>query len=709
MKLLSLLVFWPIACGLLHAQTVPAGSAVSAEVLPLVKRPQTAAQVSAQADALLKLMTPEERFELVCGGGMAAKALPRLGLPGIKFTDASAGIRIENNRRAAIEKTTAFPCTQLLAAAWNPDLAFEYGKALGEECRGTGLHVLLGPGVNILRASRNGRNFEYMGEDPYLASRVVERYVCGVQGEGVLATVKHFVCNNSDYKRRSMNAVVDERALHEIYLPAFQAAVDAGVWSVMTSYNLVNGEWMGENKALTAGLLREGLGFRWLVMSDWTSTWYGENLLVGGVDLDMPRGDALQREKDRFVGRPEVDRMAHSILRTFIASGVYELEMARQFMEPERMKLAEHKVLARRVNEEGVVLLQNNGALPLKPEGKILVTGNFAQRKELSGGGSAHVQGYDLIPFAEEAEKRFGKENVTFNAAPGDDEIKAASAILVFAGIPSEGEDNNRDFGLPDDNLIARCAKNNPRTIVHMICGGAVAMDWKEEAAAIVWVSFGGQEGAPAVFDLLLGKKNPSGKLPFSMEAKQVDSVAFGDDGVLPNERVYASPLFVKGKTSFHYDAATGNIRTYDVVYKEGVFVGYRGYDARNLPVRFPFGHGLSYTQFAYGDLKLKPAGKTVAVEFSVRNTGGMAGAEVAQVYVGDPQASVPRPPKELKGFQKVFLQPGESRTLRVELPESAFQFWSPATKQWTMEPGEFVIQVGGSSRDIRLREKVSL
>lgn len=682
-------------------------------ILPFLKKPVNPADASKQADEILKLMSSGEKFDLVFGTGMATRQIPRLGLPQIVFSDASAGLRIDPKKEARIEKTTAFPATQILAATWNPPLASDYGKALGEECRATGVHVLLGPGMNIYRTASCGRNFEYMSEDPYLAARTVEAYVRGMQGVEVSSTLKHYLGNNSEFMRRSYNAVIDERTLREIYTPAFKAGVDAGAWAVMTGYNLVNGTWMSENKDLVAGLLRKDLGFQWLVMTDWNATWHGEEFVTSGVDLEMPWGAALRSVKPKVLGSPAIDRMAHSILKTFIANGAYELEVKKQFTNPALKKFAEHTAVARKVNQEGIVLLKNNGVLPLSGDAakSVLVTGNFSKVAELSGGGSAHVIGYDSITYGDEAIKRLGVDKVTVVAAPTDEQLKGASAVLIFTGFQKEGENRNRPFQLQETELVNRCVKLNPKTVVFLSCGGGVSNEWVDDAGAVLFGSYGGQTGAPAAFDVLLGAVNPSGKLPFSMEKSFEDSVGFGDDQIKPSEKVSApSPLFMGRKKSFVFVAGSEDtVHPYDVPYKEGVLVGYRWYDAKNLPVRFPFGHGLSYTTFEYSNLKLNAKDGKVAVEFVLKNSGKQAGAEVAQVYVGDLQCSVVRPPRELKGYRKIALNPGQSEVVSIELGEDAFRFWDPNSKKWTIEPGLFEISIGSSSRDLRLKGSITL
>jgi beta-glucosidase len=697
-----------------------------ARVVPLLKRPANPADAASQADAILKLMTDEEKFQLVCGIGMGTAALPRLGIPRTQSADATAGIRLASDKENLTGKSTAFPAPVLLASTWDPYMAAAYAQAIGEQCRSAGVNILLGPGVNIYRRPTNGRNFEYLGEDPFLASRLAEAYVRGLQGTGVMGTVKHFLCNNSEFNRKSKNVIVDERALHEIYTPAFQAAINAGVWAVMSSYNQVNGEWPGQSRFWGTDWLRGKLGFQWIFMSDWRSTWDGEKIASSGLDLEMPNGLSLKSVKAKLLGTPDIDRMAHTVLKTFIASGIYEAQAVGTFKDSSYLeKFPAHVEVAQKVNEEGIVLLKNNGILPLgeKIDGPVLVSGNSANAKVLSGLGAARVEGYDAVSYEEEAIARLGKDRVTVAPDPTDEQIKSASVVLLFTGFnqivtahQGEGEGRNRPFALKEEALIARCTKLNPNTIVFVTTGGAVAADWTDPAAAVVFGSYGGQTGAPAAFNVLLGKTNPSGKLPFTWQKREEDGVGFGDDKILPNPTPLVSPNF-NGVAQFFRDPKTagadqktGGVLIYDVPYEEGIFVGYRWFDSKNIAPRFPFGHGLSYTTFSYSDLKVqKQDDGSVDVSFSLENTGKKPGAEVAQVYVGDPQNPVPRPPQELKGFQKTALAPGEKETVTVNLNKDAFRFWDPDSKKWTTRPGTFDLHIGSSSRDIRLKGSVVL
>ena len=695
----------------------------AADVPPLLLKPDTIQPAGEQATKLMRLMTPEERLEFVGGTGMGIRGVPRLGIPALNFMDASCGLRLDESRPI---RSTAFPCTLLLSATWDPELAREYAAAVAEEFRAAGIHFILGPGMNVYRTSLNGRNFEYLGEDPFLAARMVEAYVNGASGVNVATTLKHYLCNETDNHRRSANAIVDERALHEIYLPPFEAGVNAGSWGVMTSYNLVNGEWASQNKFLVTDLLRNSLGFRNLVMTDWGSTWYGDKLAKSGVDLEMGKAVALKRDRELVLGTSDIDRMVVSILRTGIASGLYELEAKGEFKRPEWIeKYPSHQQLALKVNQSGIVLLKNTGILPLKadPNDKILVAGNMAGMLELSGGGSGHVQGYDRKSYLQLVQKTFGKELVVSSDNPTDDQIRSATTVLVFTGWRNtdknvgggimESEGSNHPFTLPDDALIARCTALNPRTIVSLACGGGVRMDWADKAAGIFLAFYGGQTGPEALMDLMTGKANPSGKLPISIERAEEDSPAFGEDRQLQPGKTLFEPKDLASRTKtegydFLHNSDQSEAYTHDIPYNEGVFVGYRWYDMKKIDARFPFGYGLSYTTFGYSDLKVDKKGDNEVVSLTVKNTGVVAGAEVVEIYVGETKSSVHRPARELKGFSKVFLKAGESRRVEVNLNSRAFAFWDQASKGWKVDPGTFVIGAGSSSRDIRLNTTIT-
>jgi beta-glucosidase len=690
----------------------------------LLQKPATLDQAETQARQLMEGMTPEERFNFVCGSGFGIIAVPRLGIPELQFGDASCGLRIAADPTGQ-HKTTGFPCTLLLAATWDPAIAREYGQSVAEEMRADGRDFILGPGMNLYRTSEDGRNFEFLGEDPFLAGQIVASYVRGAQSVNVGTTLKHFVCNDTDNHRRAANTIVDERTLHEIYMAPFKAGIDAGAWGIMTSYNLLNGEWCGESKYVCTDLLRQQLGFEYLIMTDWGSTWYGDKLALSGMDLEEPVGHALKYDRDKVFGSPDIDRMVVDILKTGIASGIYELEVKGEFRKPEWLaKYPAHESFAKRVNGEGIVLLANNGLLPLKTalKGKILVSGNAARRMQLGGGGSGHVVGYDLNTYLQSVQKTFGADNVIYSENPTDEEIQSAGLVLLFTGRPDggngyEGEGSNHPFELPDNAMIARCVRLNPRTVVNLICGGGAQMDWADQAGAIILAFFGGQMGPGALLDVLTGKTNPSGKLPFTIEKQFADSCAAGDNELVKPGTILVDPKDLAQRAAQeHGDFLTkpddDGYYTYDLPYKEGIFVGYRWYDEKKIEPRFPFGFGLSYTKFAYSGLEVVGAGNasspSAVARFKITNTGKRAGDEIAQVYVEFPQTGIPQPVRQLKGFARVHLAPGESKEVTVPLGTAAFSFWDPQKKAWVAAAGGFKIDVGASSRDIRLTKDLN-
>lgn len=685
----------------------------------LLTKAATWEQAGKQARELLAAMTPEERFALVCGdGSVGISGFARLGIPPVLFSDASAGI---NNDPAPVRRrhaqSVAYPCLLLLTATWSPELARAYSQAIGEECRSGATHVLLGPGMNLYRCSSDGRNFEFMGEDPFLAGHMIEAFVRGLQSTGTGATLKHLVGNEMEFHRRGSNSIIDERTLNEVYLGPFRVGIDAGALAVMTAYNQLNGEWCGQNKYVNMTLLREQLGFQGISMTDWIATYDGVQLAQSGTDLEMPGGWALKKDRAKVFGSPDIDRMAFNVLKTCIFGGFYEKNYAKPEWTNHR---SQWEQTALQVNHEGIVLLQNNGILPLSVSGTgktILLAGNNVNRAELSGGGSGHVKGYNLRTYAQAVTGAFADAKVICVEKPTDDQIRAADLVLLFPGFPqggteAEGEGRDRSFVLPDDGLIARCAGLNPRTVVCLTAGGGVQMEWADKTAAVIHAFYGGQTAAPALLDILTGKVNPSGKLPFTIERRIEDSPGFETTHPKPDlAHSYPATMFSEMvQSNFFSSPDKSQYYICDINYREGVFVGYRWYDKNKLPVRFPFGHGLSYTTFAYGDLKVEKTGaQNARVRFTLKNTGARAGAEVAQIYVSDGQSSIPRPLQELKGFQKVLLQPGESREVTVDLDRVAFQFWNPETKRWTVEPGDFEIRVGASSSDIHDRAGIRL
>lgn len=659
-----------------------------------------------RAGALLAKMTTDQKLKLISGHNQFfICGFPELGIPELYLSDATQGVHIRKQLSNQLAKSVAFPAPVALAATWNPELAYRYAKSVGEECRAGDIAVLLGPGMNIYRVSQCGRNFEYFGEDPYLAARMVEQYVRGVQGTGTMATLKHFVTNNTDHRRRTSNSIVDERTLHEIYLPAFQAGIDAGAMAVMTSYNQVNGEWAGQSKAVITDLLRGQLGFKGLVMTDWTSVWDAEKIIRSGQDLEMPGNaniaqDAAKLLADGKVTIAEIDRMARSILRTCIAFGFYDRPLKDESF---LANYPTHERVALATAREGIVLLRNQGVLPLVPkgDGKILVTGLFVD-KLARGGGSADVEGYNSVSLQQALTDIYG-ERATFVAEPTDDQVKSATAVLVSTGTrDSEGSD--RPFALPEaeEKRIQHLVTLNPRTVVIVNSGAGIQMTgWNEQAAAIVYAWYPGQLGNRALAEVLAGVTNPSGKLPMTIERRFEDAPGFG--------YVPAGETVGKG----YKREVEMSFPVYPIEYKEGVLVGYRWYDTKKIAPLYAFGSGLSYTHFEFGQLAVAATkiqrNATVTVTCTVKNAGQMAGAEVVQLYVHPENAPVARPEKELKGFAKVKLAPGETHTVTLTLKPQDFAYWDVTRHNWTVAPGRYEIRVGGASDRLPLHATVTL
>jgi beta-glucosidase len=672
-----------------------------------------------RADAILSKMSIDEKIEMIGGHNMFfIQGFEKFGMPRFYLSDATQGVHIRKELSSLLKQSVAFPCPLALTATWNPDLAYSYAHCIGEECRVSDVAVLLGPGMNIYRNSQNGRNFEYFGEDPFLAARMIERYVVGLQQTGTIATLKHFLCNNTDHHRRTSNSIVDERTLHEIYLPAFKAGIDAGAMAVMTSYNQLNGEWCGQSDYVINKLLRHDLGFKWLVMTDWWSVYDPLKVIKSGQDLEMP-GDNLRSSKyeplpDIFVrtnakrlldegkiSEADIERMAKSIMRTSIAMGLYD----RSVKDTSYLaNFEKHETIALQTAREAIVLLRNqNNILPIAADGKkkILLTGRFVTEIAL-GGGSAHVEGYNNVLMIDALKKIYGNQ-IEYIANPNNEQIKKADIVLLSIGtLDSEGWD--RPFELPDsvENLVLQTAKLNSKTVVIVNTGSGIKMtNWNQQVAAIIYAWYPGQNGNIALAEIISGKTNPSGKLPMTIEKKFEDSPCFP---YIPKDQ----PMYSSWAPDIDLHAPINNI-----TYKEGVFVGYRWYESKKVEPLYAFGCGLSYTTFKYSDLKISKKvfekSDSVRVEFTLTNTGNMAGAETAQLYVHDIKASVPRPIKELKGFSKVFLQPGESKSISIDLKENDFAYWDITQSAWKTEPGDFEILVGSASNDVRLNGKVTL
>ncbi len=658
-----------------------------------------------RADELLRRMTLEEKISMTHGySRFFFNGVERVGIPYIYLSDATQGVNMRNNLPdptmvKQLEKSTAFPAPILLAATFDPQMAYRYARCIGEEARAGGVEVMLGPGVNIYRNSQCGRNFEYFGEDPCLASQMAARYVEGMQSTGTAACLKHFVANNTEFYRRRSNSVVDERALNEIYMPAFKAGIDADAACVMTSYNRVNGEWAGQSAFVIDTLLRRHLGFKGLVMTDWNSVYDLEKVVKSGQNVVMP-GDWAYYDKqipelirEGKLTEADIERMIRPLLATCIRFGLYERTGAGKYRPELLRRMRMHEADAYEVASEGIVLLKNDGLLPLDKEVRrtILVTGRFLDEIP-RGRGSAAVKGYHNISLRQALTQTFGP-SVVFAAQPTEEQLKGADVVLVSVGTV-DAEAIERPFALPssEEKAVCKAVTLNPRTVVLVNSGSGIRMtDWADKAAALIYGWYPGQNGFGAVARILAGEINPSGKLPMTIEKEFSDSPACG---VVPRQgRLY-------DKCSNEY-----LIQLYDVNYKEGVLVGYRWYDTKGIEPLFPFGHGLSYTRFELGKPKLsaKRCAKdgTLTLTLTLKNTGDRYGAEVVQLYVGEQSPQVVRPVKELRDFRKLRLIPGESGVVTFEIPYRAFAYWSDTGHRWKVDPGRFYLMIGTSSRDI--------
>ncbi len=627
------------------------------------------------------------------------------GAPSVMLTDGPHGLRkLESDgdqldmRRSV--PATCFPTAAVLGSSWDPQLVEEVGAAIGREARAQDVAVVLGPGLNIKRHAGGGRVFEYFSEDPLISGVMAGALVRGIQSQGVGACLKHFVANNQEHRRMTIDTIVDERTLREIYFPGFELAVKSSKpWAVMTAYNAVNGEHVGESRELVSTILRDEWGFDGLAMTDWSATSDRVAGVRAGLDLEMPGSDGTWDAAVRKavasgeLSESDVDRAA---------TRVVELSLrARAADAAEPVDFDAHHALARRAAAAGCVLLTNDGLLPLRPKGTVAVIGAFAKEPRYQGAGSSLVNPTRVDTFLDEFGRAVGtKATVTY--APGydartgettpallDEAREAASgadAVILLAGLPasleSEGFDRTQ-LRLPmgHEQLIATVTEANAKTVVVLHNGGAVEMPWTDAPAAIVEAYLGGQAGAAAVSDVLLGVAEPGGRLAESFP------VEIGD--------VPANANFPGGETQ--------------VEYREGLYVGYRFHTSSGVRARFPFGHGLSYTTFEYADLSVRKSGDGYKVTVTVTNTGKRAGSEVVQVYVRDVESSVYRPARELRAFARASLDAGESQKVTVTLDRRAFAFWDVAARDWLVEAGEFEIQVGASSEDIRLAKTVKV
>lgn len=722
-----------IACGLFLNAAAASSQVTDKEKVQMEKR----------IEKLIKKMTLEEKVGLLHGNSKFYVAgVERLGIPEWSLSDGPHGVRAEINRHDwayagwTNDSASYFPTGTAFAAAWNPELAYRRGEVLGEEARWRKKDVLLGPGVNIIRSPLCGRNFEYMSEDPYMNSVLAVAYIKDLQSRDVACSVKHFAVNNQETNRTTVDVECSERALREIYLPAFKAAVqEGGALTVMAAYNKFRGEFCAENNYLVRKILRNEWGFDGVYVTDWGAAHSTVPSMEAGLDLEM--GTLIDKYEDWYYANPLieavksgkvpmslVDEKVGDVLRVMIKTNV--LDPKKRF-GPGSMNTKEHQQATYDAAAEAIVLLKNqNNLLPLDFSSikSLAVIGDNATRKHSNGGLSSEIKAvYEVTPlgalrakwgdkvdirFAQGYEKlstfvegsNNGQSSGTFSSKTQESDALLKEAVevartsdvaLLVCGLnhdyDTESFDRlNMDIPYGQVELIQEVVKANPRTIVVMIAGSPLNMAAVDICSpAIVWAWFNGMEGGNALVDVLSGKVNPSGKMPFTTPVSLDQSPAH----------------------------ALGNFpgRDLKVNYEEDILVGYRWFDTKGLPVVYPFGYGLSYTTFDYSNLNTDKEtydqADTIQATFTLTNTGDREGAEVAQLYVSDPVCSVMRPVKELKGFKKVFLKPGESRRITLDIPVSSLAFYSEAQSQFVVEPGEFILQLGASASDIK--QKISV
>ncbi len=712
------------------------------------------APIEDRVEDALKRMTMEEKVAMChAQSKFSSPGVPRLGIPEIWMSDGPHGVRAEISWNSwayadwTNDSITAFPALTALATTWNPELAGVYGKAIGEEARYREKDVLLGPGVNIYRTPLNGRNFEYMGEDPYLAGEMVVPYVKELQKNGVAACVKHFALNNQEQWRGTVDVDLSDRALYEIYLPAFKKAVeDGGAWSIMGAYNKIWGQHCCHNERLLQDILRGEWGFDGVVITDWGGAHDTKEAALNGLDIEMGSyTNGLTSESafgydDYYLARPyremlgkgevpmsTLDDKARNILRLIFRTAMNTDKPFGSICSPE------HYAAAKAIGDESVVLLKNNGILPLSPDfkGTILVVGDNAVRRLTDGGGSSELKPKDYVSPLSALQAVYG-DRVKY--APGyscgrtlyeaEDIVPAevqdslrneavemakdADVVIYIGGLNKNSwqdceSTDRREYELPfgQNELISELLKVNKNVIISNISGNAYAMPWVKDVPAILHTSYLGTMGGATMADVISGKVNPSGKLPYSIPVKIEDCGAnsFGAEAYPGIESGDVDVVAIPGSV---IEGGKNPKETY----KEDILVGYRWHDTKKIPALFPFGHGLSYTEFEYG--KPVVSGNTISengkitVEVPVTNKGGREGSEIVELYISDLKSSLPRPVKELKGFSKIKLAPGETGTVKFEITPDALKYFDDKSHSWVVEPGKFKAHVGSSSTDIR-------
>jgi len=681
-------------------------------------------------EEIMAELSLEDKASLCSGqGSWNTKAIKKAGIPELLMTDGPHGVRkvredIDEPGIKDSYKATCYPTASGLAASWNTELVNEVGFALGQEAKEMDVNILLGPGANIKRSPLGGRNFEYFSEDPYLSGKLAAAYIKGVQSQGVGTSLKHFVANNQEFRRMSTNAEIPERALREIYLKSFEIAVkEANPWTIMCAYNKVNGKYCSEHPDLLTEILREEWGFEGVVISDWGAVNDRVDGLKAGLELEMPGSHGIRDKeivaavKNNELPEEVLDRSVRRLLKIIFKAENYESLVA------DKAQVSNYNELAYKAATESMVLLKNENILPLNNEKKIAVIGEMAKNLRRQGQGSSQVNPRELDDFfqvfknnfIEDVEITYDKgyclncvepvENVSLDKAKDYynllEEAKENAAnsdvAIVFAGLTedfeAEGQDR-ADLSIPENQevLIYEIASVQPNTIVVLTNGAPVEIPWKDKVAAILEGYLGGQSAARAISDIITGKINPSGKLAETFPETIEDTPSFIN---FPGERDR-------------------------VLYGEDIFVGYRYYDKKEIEPAYPFGYGLSYTSFRYDNLNIYQHSKNdidardlneiiAEISFTVTNTGARAGSEVAQLYISAETSQVRRPIKELKGFDKVKLESGESKEISFNITPGDLAYYEPEIANWLTEPGDYQVLIGSSSDDIRLRDEINI
>jgi beta-glucosidase len=686
-------------------------------------------------DSILTLLTLEEKVAMChAQSQFSSPGVPRLGIPELWMSDGPHGIRGEINWSNwdysgwTNDYITAFPALTCLAATFNPSLSKQYGISIGEEARYRKKDVLLGPGVNIYRTPLNGRNFEYMGEDPYLASVMVVPYIKGVQQNGVAACVKHYALNNQELWRGHINVEVSDRALHEIYLPAFKAAVKEGnAWSIMGSYNQFRGEHCSHNDLLLNEILKKDWGFDGVVISDWGGTHDTKQAALNGLDIEM--GSPINKQiaprlafDANFLGQPFLELLRNgNIDKSILNDKVRRILrlMMRTTLNTERpfgrINNKEHLQVSRKIATEGIVLLKNeNNFFPINPSKKstILVIGENAIKPMTIGGGSSELKADFEISPLEGLQKRYKNATIIYSKGYSSENLKEgemaslnneaiemaskADLVLFFGGLnKNKGQDcedgDRQELNLPynQDYLISEIQKENANIGIVLVSGNAISMPWISRVKAVMQTWYLGSEAGHAIADIISGDANPSGKLPFSFPVKLTDNAAhFYGEISYPGD----------GKTQY---------------YKDDIFVGYRWHDTKNIKPLFSFGHGLSYTSFKLSDIKTNKKTYTVTDSINIKvkltNIGNMDGSEVVQVYIGKPESKVTRALKELKGFKKIFLRKSEHSIINIPINVASLSFYDASISNWNLEKGDYIIYIGNASNNISKKISISI